>query len=104
MAGMCIEKISPTATGTVQKPKANETNFNYPHQFYYETTNSETTNSETMSCYFSYNGTYFYIFYSDGGVVATKSQTTTTTTTLSDSAISVSLTFTSENVTYTITI
>lgn len=42
------EKISPTATGTVQKPKANETNFNYPHQFYYET-----TNSETMSCYFS---------------------------------------------------
>ena len=75
--------ISSTTKGTVQKnAQDDEKYFIYPDQFYYE------TESEPMSCYFSYDGEFFYIFYSDGSV---HPMNKTQTIQLKDSTISMDL-------------
>ena len=93
------KKILSTTNGTVQKNAKDEENYMiYPHQFYYET-----ESGSTMSCYFSYDGEFFYIFYSDGFVHAMNQKPTIQ---LKDSTISMDLLFKeppSKEVTYEVT-
>lgn len=93
------KQISSTTNGNVQKNAKDEENYMiYPDQFYYET-----ESGSTMSCYFSYDGEFFYIFYSDGFVHAMNQ---TRTIQLKDSTISMDLLFKeipSKEVTYEVT-
>ena len=94
----CLWKSPTQITSTSTSGTVNASTTEYPDQYYYSSSSSSSTTY--ISCYFSYDGIHFYVFYSNGQVGAYSSSTSSK---LNDSDINISITINSNSVSYTIT-